>query len=180
MPSSPLSRDILNLGAGNKKRADAVNLDLSADTHPDVVHDLEKRPWPFPDNTFREVHAYDVLEHLSDTLAALEELHRICQPGARVKLTVPHFSSANAFVDPTHKRFFSAQTFQYVTGEHEFSFYTRTRFRLVHRSIVFEPSLVNKVVRRLANRYPEAYERRWAWMFPAWFLYAELEVVKPA
>jgi len=37
---------------------------------------------------------------------------------------------------------------------------------------------VNKLVRRLANRYPAAYERRWTWIFPAWFLYFELEVVK--
>jgi hypothetical protein len=31
---------------------------------------------------------------------------------------------------------------------------------------------------QLANRWPHEYERRWAWMFPAWFLYYELEVVK--
>jgi len=37
---------------------------------------------------------------------------------------------------------------------------------------------VNRLVFRLANRFPERYERRWAWMFPAWFLYYELEVVK--
>ena len=39
-------------------------------------------------------------------------------------------------------------------------------------------TLVNKLVWRLANRYPEAYERRWAWVFPAFFLSFELEVVK--
>jgi hypothetical protein len=33
---------------------------------------------------------------------------------------------------------------------------------------------------RLANRYPAAYERRWAWIFPAWYLYFELEVDKGA
>ena len=33
---------------------------------------------------------------------------------------------------------------------------------------------------RLANRFPAAYERRGAWIFPAWFLYVELEVVKDA
>jgi len=43
---------------------------------------------------------------------------------------------------------------------------------------VFQPTLTNKVVHRLANRYPKEYEERWAWMFPAWFLYFELEALK--
>jgi hypothetical protein len=43
---------------------------------------------------------------------------------------------------------------------------------------VFYPTLANKLVHRLANRRPQAYERRWAWMFPAWFLSIELEAVK--
>jgi len=34
------------------------------------------------------------------------------------------------------------------------------------------------VVRRLANRFPKAYEERWAWILPAWFLYFELKAIK--
>jgi hypothetical protein len=44
---------------------------------------------------------------------------------------------------------------------------------------MFQPTLANKIVRRLANRYPLQYEQRWTWMFPAWFLYFELRVIKP-
>ena len=43
---------------------------------------------------------------------------------------------------------------------------------------MFRPSAVNTLIWRLANRFPVRYERRWAWLFPAWFLYFELEVVK--
>jgi hypothetical protein len=43
---------------------------------------------------------------------------------------------------------------------------------------MFSSSLINKLVWRLANRYPGTYERRWAWIFPAWYLYFELEVQK--
>jgi 2-polyprenyl-3-methyl-5-hydroxy-6-metoxy-1,4-benzoquinol methylase len=43
------------------------------------------------------VHAYDVLEHVDDVAETLEEIHRICRPGASLHVTVPHFSSANAF-----------------------------------------------------------------------------------
>ena len=31
----------------------------------------------------------------------------------------------------------------------------------------------------LANRWVDAWEQRWAWVFPAWFLFFKLEVVKP-
>ena len=91
---------------------------------------------------------------------------------------MPHFSSPNAFSDPTHRRQFAWSSFHYFTGEHEIAFYSAARFRRRWSRIVFLPSLLNKLVTRAANRYPEAYERRWAWMFPAWFLYFELEVIK--
>jgi SAM-dependent methyltransferase len=171
-------RHVLHLGAGRKYDPRAVNVDLVADTHPDVVHDLDRFPWPFPDGRFREVWAYDVLEHLDDVVAVMEEVHRVCAPGALVRITVPHFSCANAFRDVTHRHFFSWFSFHYFTGENEFSFYSGARFRRRASQIVFRRSLLNKVVWRLANRYPERYERRWAWMFPAWFLHFELEVVK--
>lgn len=174
----PASRDVLNLGSGHKKLPGAINLDITDRTSPDVVHDLDLRPWPFPDDTFREIHAYDVLEHLRDVIATLEEIHRISKPGARVLITVPHFSSANAFTDPTHKRFFGVDSFSYVTGENAHDFYSGRRFRERSRQLVFHPSLVNKLVWRLANRFPRQYEQRWAWIFPAWFLSVELEVVK--
>ena len=80
---------ILHLGSGLKYRSDAVNVDLTSDTNPDVVHNLNVRPWPFETSTFDEVHAHDVIEHLDDVLKTLEEIHRVSRPGAMVYLTVP-------------------------------------------------------------------------------------------
>jgi SAM-dependent methyltransferase len=171
-------RSILHLGCGRKYCADAVNVDRVGDVKPDFVVNLDQRPWPFPDNRFREVWAHDVLEHLDDLVAVMEEIHRICQPGAVIRVTVPHFSCSNAFTDITHRHYFSAASFNYFTGDNEFDFYTDRRFRKQTANIVFYPTLVNKLVHRIANRWPVGYERRWAWIFPAWFLYFELEVVK--
>jgi SAM-dependent methyltransferase len=171
-------KDILNLGCGNKHRDGAVNLDVTATTGPDVVHDLNVIPWPFPDNQFAEVHAYDVIEHLADVPAVMSEIYRITRPGARVFITVPHFSCANAFTDPTHRHYFGYFSFDYFTEGHELSFYSTARFRMSNRHLIFSPSLSNKVVWRLAKRFPRAYEQRWAWIFPAWFLSFELHVNK--
>lgn len=171
-------REVLNLGCGRKHVAGAVNVDVTADTSPDVVHDLNSRPWPFPDNCFSEVLAYDVIEHLKDVMATFEELHRVCRNGAIIRVTVPHFSSGNAYTDPTHHHFFGYFSLDYVTEGGKYAFYTRARFRVRHRKIIFWPTLLNRLVWKLANRYPMSYERRWAWTFPALFLSFEMEVVK--
>lgn len=174
-----LESAVLNLGCGLKHREGAVNLDRTPLTAPDVVHDLDRRPWPFPDNRFQRVFAFDVIEHLENVVATMEELHRICRDGARIEITVPHFSSANAFTDPTHRHFFSRFSFDYFDGSHQFGFYSAARFKVVRSNLIFTGGIVNRIVGRLANRNPRAYEARWAWVFPAWFISIELEVVKP-
>lgn len=177
-PRSVGDRPRLNLGSGLRYDPDAVNLDITPDTNPDVVHDLDQFPWPFEDDRFDEVSMRDVLEHLEDTIRVLEEIHRICRADALVHIIVPHYSSNGAYTDPTHKQFFSLGTFDYVTDGHPCNFYTKVRYRVEESRIVFRRSLLNKLVWRLANRFPVSYENRWAWTFPAWFLSVKLRVTK--
>lgn len=179
VPSAAAASRVLNLGCGRKPRAGAVNLDRTRRVGPDVVHDLNVCPWPFADDTFEQVYAMDVIEHLDDVPATMEELHRICRHRATIEIAVPHFSSANAFSDPTHRHFFSHATFRYFEDSHPLAFYSAARFRVERCNLIFSPSLVNRVVSHVANRYPDAYESRWAWIFPAWFLSVRLSVVKP-
>ena len=174
------ARTVLNLGCGRKAREDAINVDLVPGEHTDVVHDLDVLPWPFENDQFSEVLAFDVIEHLDRLVPVMEEIHRVMKPGGVVRITVPHFSSSNAFTDITHRHYFGRFSFDYFTGENEFGFYTRVRFRRRVATIIFRPTLLNKLIGRLANWSPARYERSWPWIFPAWFLYFELEVVKNA
>jgi hypothetical protein len=135
---------VLNLGSGRKPRAGALNVDVTSTTNPELVCDLDRTPWPLPDAHFTEVHAYDVVEHLVDVVRTMEEIHRVCLPGAHVFITVPHFSSANSFTDPTHRHHFSARSMQYFTDEHELGFYSSARFRAPQTQIIFNPSLVQQ------------------------------------
>ena len=169
---------VLNLGSGLKPIPGAVNLDVTSTTQPDVVHDLNEAPWPFDADSFDEVYANDVIEHLDNILLTMEEIHRVSRAGAVIRITVPHFSSANAFTDPTHRHYFGFFSFHYFTGENAFPFYTAAKFMRRSSLIVFQPTLVNKLLWRVAARWPAEYERRWAWVFPAWFLSVELEVIK--
>jgi hypothetical protein len=113
-----------------------------------------------------------------DVVAFMEEVHRVAAPGAVVRLTVPHFSCANAWRDPTHVRAFAHDSLDYFTKSHAFSFYSSARFERVIATINFAPSITGRVLWRLAKRWPAGYENRWAWLFPAWFIYFELRVVK--
>jgi hypothetical protein len=133
-------KKILNLGSGMKRRDDAVNVDLVASTGPDIVHNLNSVPWPLPSGHFSEVLAYDVLEHVDDLISSMEEIHRVCENAALVRITLPHFSSANAYTDPTHKRFLSYFSFHYFTGENQWTFCSDSRFERVSSQFVFLPN----------------------------------------
>jgi SAM-dependent methyltransferase len=177
-PSDLAARTRLNLGSGRRYDPTAVNLDVTPDTNPDVVHDLNRFPWPFDDDRFDEVTMRDVLEHLDDSVRVMEEIYRICRPDGVAHIIVPHFSSNGAFTDPTHKRFFALASFDYFAADHPNNFYTWARFRREQGRLVFRPGWVNKLVWRLANKFPEAYENRWAWVFPAWFISVNLRAEK--
>ena len=44
---------------------------------------------PFPDDTFDRIIASEVMEHIPDDLAALDELTRVLRPGGTMAITIP-------------------------------------------------------------------------------------------
>lgn len=103
----------LVLGCGHATQEGWLNHDMIALPGVDVVHDLRRFPWPFEDGQFDEVLMKDVLEHLPDTIATMEELYRITVPGAEVHVTVPYWNSLVATGDPTHVKFFNEYSFEF-------------------------------------------------------------------
>ena len=104
----------LNLGCGLDAKKGYVNLDKAKIKGVDVVHDLDKHPWPFPSNYFDEVYGRDSIEHLKDLVKAMREIHRICRPGAKVRLIVPYWHSSGAFY-PNHYYFFNVDGLKMFT-----------------------------------------------------------------
>ena len=101
----------LNLGSGKDIKEGWVNLDSANLPGVDVVHDIEKLPLPFGSGEFEGILCQDILEHM-EYVPILKDLHRILKPGGKLIIRVPHFTSKNNFIDPTHKKRFSIYTFE--------------------------------------------------------------------
>lgn len=104
----------LNLGCGTDSKKGYVNLDKEKIKGVDVVHDLDKYPWPFPSDYFEEVYGQDVIEHVRDLFRAMDEIHRICRKSALVRLIVPYWHSSAAFY-PNHNYFFNVDSMKMFT-----------------------------------------------------------------
>jgi len=148
----------LHLGCGQNYRKGWINVDKVHSVKADVYHDLEVTPWPFADDSVGFIEMYAVLEHLSDTLASLGELHRILQPGGTVHIHVPYACSVWAFQDPTHKRYFTERTLDYVKDGFDYNFYTNVRFEIVKAELT---AGTNSSLARLRNKIPFRRILRW-------------------
>jgi SAM-dependent methyltransferase len=133
-----MERRVLIIGAGSSKVLRAptplsdiepqiTTLDMEPRHKPDVVWDLNILDWPFGDNEFHEIHAYEVLEHLGEQgnakafFAHFGEIYRILKPGGHLAASVPRWDSLWAFGDPSHRR---------VINEGSLTFLDQTQYAL--------------------------------------------------
>lgn len=136
--------DILNLGAGNKLVAGAVQHDLTKHRPEiDVVWDLNVLPWPWEDNSFDLVVARAVFEHLRINLVeTVNECWRILRPGGVLYVKLPYWCSDNSYRDPTHYWRFSLGTCDLFDPEtkygHDYAFYTERKWKII------KPARLNK------------------------------------
>lgn len=124
-----MSELLLGCGVSRKKKIyldgkvdfeNLTTLDIDPEVSPDVVHDLNVLPYPFEDNTFDEIHAYEVLEHFGTQgdykgfFKQFEELHRILKPNGRLIATVPIWNGLWAWGDPGHTRVINRGTLMFL------------------------------------------------------------------
>lgn len=105
----------LNLGAGSRTLPGYVNVDRVQMPGIDQVWDLDVAPWPWEDGSADSIHARDVFEHVADAVLFMTECHRVLAPGGTLWIRCPNISLnlADAFTDPTHRRFPTWSTFDY-------------------------------------------------------------------
>jgi hypothetical protein len=69
----------------------------------DLAFDAQQ-PWPFPRDTFQEVHASHVFEHLPNYRGFLDAAWDATQEDGVITLRMPHGANACAWMDITHVR----------------------------------------------------------------------------
>ena len=101
----------LNLGAGYDPTDAYVRVDWAG--NPDIFCDV--RWLPFQNQSFSEIRAYHILEHLprEDFIRLMNSCWVVLEDGGILDIEVPIFPSDDAMADPTHISFFVASTFDY-------------------------------------------------------------------
>ncbi len=163
--------DRLHLGCGEDYREDWVNVDISGAVGPDVEHNLDRQPWPFPSDAFEHCEARHVFEHLDDPIGAFEELGRVLKPAGTVRWVYP--IGHTRFEDPTHQHFWGFWTPETLCGEREHDHETDLPFHIVEKVVRWDAG-------GLAGLYARAREWREGpgpWLSQVPGLYGEIEVV---
>ncbi len=110
---------ILNIGCGHKIPAEyagdtnIVSVDRVAMSGVNVVHDLNVLPWPWPDNAFDMIMAFDVIEHLDNVVPVMDECWRILRARGRMVIRTTAWDCRQSYTDPTHKHWFTLESFDF-------------------------------------------------------------------
>jgi SAM-dependent methyltransferase len=145
LPPDYEPRDVLLLGCGNSHdkritfnagnhgrgspathfKGDRLHLhDVDESLSPDTVHDLNVFPYPWADNSFDEIHAYEVLEHCGTQgdgeffFGQFNEFHRILKPGGYMMISVPMWDCDAQWGVPDHRRALPVNVFAFLTEEY--------------------------------------------------------------
>jgi len=126
---------VLGCGLRSYRREGWVNVDKAALPGVDARIDLNRFPWPFADESFDQVIAEDVLEHLDNIVRVMEEIWRVLKPGCDVTITGPRADHPQAWDDPTHRRLFTERSFDLfdpatIWGR-KYGFYTPFKFKKI-------------------------------------------------
>ena len=133
----------LHLGSGAKPRffddGITIHLDISPDApHVELVCDLNYGI-PLPSNTIHTIVAANILEHLDDVVAIMNEMHRVLVPDGIAWIQVPLWGSPNHTTDPTHKHGFNELSFDFFDdttelGSYNGKLYTPQRWQIIKKS----------------------------------------------
>ena len=177
-----MNKKRLNLGCGKDIRNGWVNLDFIKNDGVDVIHNLNEYPYPFENNTFDEIIAINLMEHLDRPSDFIREIWRISKPNAKIEIETPHFSSAVAWQDITHIRPFSLLTLmhydeKYLGSSSLLNANERVRF-VVDASPVMFRGYRWIGLNILAKKYPMFYEKFLTYLFQIAGVNFKLKAIK--
>lgn len=131
-PKGPSTK--IDLGCGNAKPEGYIGVDCSENSQADVVHDCTQ-PLPFEDNLADEIRCANFLEHIpaDKVIELVNEIYRVLKPAGRWHALVPNAAIGQAaFQDPTHRSFWTENTFKYFENNYYKQLYGITaKFKII-------------------------------------------------
>ena len=138
----------LDFGSGNSPRnpflcEEIYTVDLYGSAQDNHFVIKQGDPLPFPDDYFASISAYDVLEHISrDTdgknlfIFYMNEICRVLNHTGYAVFVFPSFPHRDAFSDPTHINYITAETLNYFLGDNSTGSYAgiTTTYKLQRNS----------------------------------------------
>lgn len=181
----------LNIGCGKDLKEGYVNLDV-VDYGGNKIHDLNKFPYPFEENTFDEIYASHILEHLDNFHDTVTELYRIAKHDGIIIVYAPFFLNTKYFGEPDHKIPFSIRTFdnyEFIVNrklkfyeewklEHRTNYEGKAQFEIIEKKFITSHFSALSWMDHIVNIEPVIYERFFSGIFSPEEVYFKLRVKK--
>ena len=106
---------LLDVGCRNRKEHNFTGLDFHPHPGVDIVHNLEKFPYPLKTASCLTIKAAHVIEHIKPWLVFswMDEMWRLLLPNGQLAISAPYAGSAGYWQDPTHVTAINESTFQH-------------------------------------------------------------------
>lgn len=117
----------IDVGCGENKQKGFVGIDMQKLKGVDIVHNLEKYPYPLPDECASLAVASHLVEHINPAdfgfINFMNEIWRILKFGGEFMIATPYAGSSGYWQDPTHVNPCSEATFFYFDPLHPSNYY---------------------------------------------------------
>lgn len=113
----------IDLGGGLAPQPGFIVMDPRPLRGVDIVHDLEKYPWPLPNSSVGLLMASNMIHRINPAnqgfIKWMNEAWRVLKVGAQIMISVPYAGSTPFWTDPTSLNAVTAQTWFYFDPLHE-------------------------------------------------------------
>jgi SAM-dependent methyltransferase len=105
----------LDIGAGENRQPGFLTMDIRPLPNIDIVWDIQKFPYPIPDNSCHKILMSHIWEHIEPKyrIVMVNELWRIMKHDGELWLSCPYYLSFGAYQDPSHYPCPTEATFTY-------------------------------------------------------------------
>ena len=111
----------LDIGCGIHKQKGCLGMDIVPHPNVDIVHDIQKFPWPLDDNVCTFILLSHVFEHIEPKyrFQLMDECWRICKKDGQLWISCPYSNSFLESAHPAHYVCPNEATFEFFDSDYQ-------------------------------------------------------------